>query len=175
MFQAKTIPDLYGELVPTYKSRVFERPFIARVSNWSNEYGALVYHINPERASRRVSSYVIESELDRCRDLIKHGGKKDFSLRFGVEKVGRGYHGKRGDFCMIGAAVENLRHLTMFYRSLEMIGGFGYDLCVIEHICHELKFKPQTVTFVAARANVFALKRNSNEKLYPKLLEIFNG
>lgn len=174
MFEAKTIPDLYAELVPEYKSKVFPRPFIACVHNWDDRYGKEVHKINPQRAQNRIDSYIIPEEIIRVNDLVKLEGKKDFSIRFGKEKIGRGYHGKRGDFCLVGGSVEATKHLTLYYRSLELIGGFGYDLCLIRRLSRQLGIEWKTVTFLATRANVFALKRNSNEALYPKLLEIFN-
>lgn len=169
-YQFRTIPEMFRTLVPEYKSHVFERPFIARVRDWSNEYAPRIRAINPDRAERRLASYVNPDELARARRKVEV--RQDCSIRFGVEKLGRGYHGARGDFCLVAAAIER-RNLTLFYRSIEMIGGFSYDLCIVEELCERLGTSFKTVTFCAARANIFALKRNSNETLYPKLLEIF--
>lgn len=170
----ETIPQAYASLVPTYDSHAYlRRPFVLVITQWDDGYAKQIRKINPKRADNRISSYFIPEEIERVRDLIKLEGKKDFSLRFGREKVGRGYHGKRGDFCLVGGAVAGKKHLTLFYRSLEMIGGFGYDLVLIDELGKQLGLKWKSVTFIATRANVFALKRNSNEKLYPKLKEIF--
>jgi hypothetical protein len=103
------------------------------------------------------------------KERIERG--KDCSIRFGVSKAGRGYHGERGDFCLVGGAIDG-RRLTLMYRSLELIGGFGYDLAMVAQMCDHLEWEPRGVTIMAARANVFALKRNSNEKFYPKLRRI---
>lgn len=98
--------------------------------------------------------------------------RRDVSIRFGVAKQGHGYNGERGDFCLIGG-VYGSGTLTLFYRSLELIGGFAYDLVLIAHVCKELGIEPRYIEIWAAKAFVFALKGNSNEKLYPKLKGVF--
>jgi hypothetical protein len=98
--------------------------------------------------------------------------RRDASIRFGVAKPGHGYKGERGDFCLIGG-VYSFGTFTLFYRSIELIGGFGYDLVLIAHVCKELDIEPKFVEIWSPKAFVFALKGNSNEKLYPKLKEVF--
>jgi hypothetical protein len=168
-YTADTLPELYANLVPTYKSGSRGRPFVATVKQWENRYGEAIQKINPKRARNRSDNYIDRREIQRIR------GRDDYSFRFGVSKSGRGYHGIRGDFCLSSAAVSNQRHLTLFYRSLELIGGFGYDLTLVNELEQQLATSWKSVTFVAVHAYVFALKRNSNEKLYPKLLEIFHA
>ncbi len=170
MYDATTVAELYGMLVPQYKSKVMTRPFVAYVREWSDVYAEKIREINPERAKKRCDSYLNQKELARVRERLALG--KDCSIRFGVAKEGRGYHGERGDFCLVGGAVEG-RNLTLFYRSLELIGGLGYDLVLIHELSRALDVRWKSVTICAARANVFALRRNSNEKLYPKLRRIF--
>lgn len=96
---------------------------------------------------------------------------RDFSIRFGVKKAGHGYGKERGDFCLV-SAVYSGKTLTLFYRSIELIGGFGFDLVLIEHVIRELGINPDWIEIWATKAFTFALKGNSNEKLYPKIKEI---
>lgn len=112
------------------------------------------------------------SEVERAAQKLSSKGTA--SLRFGNEKKGHGYSGERGDFCLI-AGVVTRRYLTVYYRSLELIGGFAYDLTLIRELEGALLCNWKTVTFVTAKAFVFALKGNSNEKLYPKLRDILKG
>lgn len=167
-YAADTLPKLYAQLVPEYKSRTF-RPLIATVAKWERKYGQEIAQINPKRANSRIENYLDRRELQR----VLSAGREDFTIRFGVSKSGRGYHGLRGDFCLGSAAVYSKRHLTLFYRSLELIGGLAYDIVLVNQLAAELGTTWKSVTFMAARAHVFALKRNSNEKLYPKLRSIF--
>lgn len=163
--EALTIPEAYDQLVPTYKSQVLGTLFLF-VAHWDNRFGEEVSKVNPKRAESRCANYLDMPEIVRTRERLGRG--KDCSFRFGVSKEGRGYHGERGDFCLIGGAIDG-RKLTLMYRSLELIGGFGYDLAMIRSLCNLLDWEPRQVVIMAARANVFALKRNSNEKFYPKL------
>jgi len=163
-----TIPQAYRELVPEYRSHVFGGLHLT-INRWDNRFGREVALVNPLRASTRCGNYIDQDEVARVKERLERG--KDSSLRFGVSKAGRGYHGERGDFCLVGGAIDG-RHLTLMYRSLELIGGFGYDLALVSELCAGLEWEPRGVTIMAARANVFALKRNSNEKFYPKLRKI---
>lgn len=90
-----------------------------------------------------------------------------------MSKSGHGYKGERGDFCLI-AGVVRPKQLTLYYRSLELIGGLAYDLTLIGHIEWELGCSFRQVDFVTAKAFTFALRGNSNEKLYPKLKAIYD-
>lgn len=166
--EAATIPEAYDQLVPTYASKVFGTLYLG-IDKWDNSFGQKVSQVNPKRAHNRGHNYLDLEELQRAKERLGRG--KDCSIRFGVAKEGRGYHGERGDFCLIGGAIDG-RRLTLMYRSLELIGGFGYDLAMIHEMCNILDWEPKGVIIMAARANIFALRRNSNEKFYPKLRAI---
>lgn len=137
----------------------------------------LKLHGRPRRGGADDSSGVRASKTKGLREAgdapanVPARPRRDASIRFGVAKPGHGYKGERGDFCLIGG-VYSFGTLTLFYRSIELIGGFAYDLVLIEHICKELEIEPRFVEIWSPKAFVFALKGNSNEKLYPKLREI---
>lgn len=140
------------------------------IEKWDDEYARAVRKISAKRSGNRIVNYVDDVELERV--AAKLEGTDSATIRFGVKKEGHGYHADRGDFCLLGGSI-NGKHLHLYYRSLELIGGLGYDLCIIEHVGDYLSIPWKSVTFHAAKANVFALKGNSNEKLYPQLLEVF--
>lgn len=165
---AATLPIAYRDLVPTYKSRSYPH-LLLKVEKWSNEYGIAVSNISSRRAQNRLSNYLVPEELKRVGARLE--STDSASIRFGVKKEGHGYHGDRGDFCLTSGAIDG-KHLTLFYRSLELIGGLAYDLCIINELSKVLGIEWRSVTIHAARANVFALKGNSNEKLYPKFKEV---
>jgi hypothetical protein len=168
--EALTLPQAFKLLVPEYKSQVY--PVTTFHLKWEPRYADRIEEINPIRAMRRCENYLDRDEIERVLGRLEN--HDDASIRFGVKKPGRGYHGDRGDFCLVGGAIKG-KHLTLMYRSLELIGGFAYDLCLIRKLSHELGIDWRVVTIFAARAHVFALRRNSNEKLYPKLRRIFDG
>lgn len=170
-----SIPHFYETFVPEYKSAVY-RPLVVHIA-WDHTRAPKIWAINSERAARRIASYVDPDEVLRVG--LKLAGKDGASIRFGVNKTGRGYHGERGDFCLVGGYIEKSGSKGMamahfFYRSLELIGGFGYDICLIDHLAAELNLRFKIVTLHCVSANIFALRRNSNEKLYPKLKEILS-
>ena len=167
-----SIPALWTTLVPTYRS-VNYGPISFRV-HWDPKYAKLIQKISPQRAINRWRNYVAGEELERVIiKLIRKGGA---SIRFGNVKSGHGYSGERGDFCLVGGSMAG-RDLSLYYRSLELIGGFAYDLTLINALATGLFGETyqtlKTVTFHTQKAFVFALKGNSNEKLYPKLQRIF--
>lgn len=166
--QGDTLPTVYSSLVPRYESRSFSQLSI-RVDRWTDRYAEKIWNISARRAQNRIANYILPEDLERVAERLE--STDSASIRFGREKKGRGYHGKRGDFCLIGAAIER-RNLTLFYRSLELIGGLGYDLCIIQHLSKELGIEWKSITIHAAHANVFALKGNSNESFYPKLRKV---
>ncbi len=170
MLLFENIPSAYRALVPEYKSRTW-KPLVFKIEKWDFVYGEDVREINKKRADNRSLSYLDPVEITRVYEKLYLQQKSEVSIRFGYEKKGKGYHGERGDFCLVGGAIVN-KHLSLFYRSLEMIGGFGYDLTLINRLGADLGINWKSVTFFATHANVFALKRNSNEKLYPKLRKI---
>lgn len=170
-----SVAAFYQAAVPTYDSVVY-KPLVVTMG-WSTAFSPQIWRINEARAAKRIASYVDAGEILRVH--MKLANKDGASIRFGVSKGGRGYHGERGDFCLVGGYIERsgskgLAHLHLFYRSLELIGGFGYDICLIDHVAKELNLGWKTVSVMAVSANVFALKRNSNEKLYPKLKGILS-
>lgn len=161
-----SVAAFHDALVPEYKSVVY-RPLLATIRGEGLYQAAdRIQNINPKRVAKRIESYVNDDEMQRVRDKLKV--KDGASIRFGVEKTGLGYHGERGDFCLVGGYVE-AKDLYLFWRSLELIGGFGYDLCLIRHVCDRLEVRPVRFHLHAMTANAFALKGNSNEKLFPKL------
>ncbi len=167
--RTRTAATAFAILVPRYKSRSLG-PLVLQMDEWDPSLPRKIRDISERRSANRISNYLIPEEIERVRERLVDTDSA--SIRFGREKKGRGYHGKRGDFCLVAGAIER-RNLTLFYRSLELIGGLGYDLCIIEYLGALLDIKWKSVTIHAARANVFALKGNSNEKLFPKLQRIF--
>jgi hypothetical protein len=162
------IPAHWNTLVPEYRSRSY--PGLICKMEWDHEYSESIKEISKRRADNRVANYVNPEEMDRVRKKLETKGEA--SVRFGVSKPGHGYKGERGDFCLVGGVIRG-KDLTVFYRSLELIGGFAYDLCLFRYLETSLGIGWRFVTIMATKANVFALKGNSNEKLYPKLRKIF--
>jgi hypothetical protein len=164
------IPYVWNRFVPEYKSINYGQQIIK--FEWNADYAAAIEKISPRRARNRFDGYIDLDEIARVHK--KWSSKGEASIRFGAEKRGHGYSGERGDFCLVGGVLKK-SELSLFYRSLEMIGGFAYDLTLIR--CLEALFydKPgfSTITIFTMKAFVFALKGNSNEKLFPKLQEIF--
>ena len=173
MKTSKTSPTLSGtwnELVPSYQSYTIKSLWLRGIV-WDPRYSVRIARISEKRAASRCANYLDPTEIERVRSRISRG--KDASIRFGVKKEGHGYHGERGDFCLVGGLVEG-RHLHLFYRSLELIGGFAYDLCLVQELGRQLGINWRTLSIVAVRARVFALQGNSNQKLFPKLQKIFS-
>lgn len=102
---------------------------------------------------------------------IRKKHARDVSIRFGVRKLGHGYGKERGDFCLVSAVLVG-RKITFFYRSIELIGGFAFDLVLIEELERLLEVEFTEINIWAKKAFIFALKGNSNQKLFPKLQEI---
>lgn len=167
---SKEIPEHWFSLVPSYQSRTYGG-LILKMS-WDRKYAVSIQQVSEKRARNRFANYIDPKEVARARSKLNTKGEA--SLRFGVAKPGHGYKGERGDFCLVGGVVRG-RDLTVFYRSLELIGGFAYDLCLFRELEDLIDVPWKTVSIMASRANVFALKGNSNQKLYPKLVEIFSG
>lgn len=149
------VGDMFLDHVPDYKGRGW-RPFHVRFG-WDARVARHMEKLSAKRAASRRASYTIPGELERAKEAI----------RFGVKKEGHGYKGDRGDFCLVGA-VKQKKQLTLFYRRLELIGGLHYDLVLVNDI-EKAMGEIRTVTIYAVEAKVFALRGNSNEKLYQKL------
>ena len=152
-----SLGDMFKECVPTFKSRSW-KPFVARWNYSADDY-EFVHSVSATRCDKRIQSYIIPGELERAKE----------SIRFGVKKEGNGYGKERGDFCLVGASLVN-GHLTAFYRKVELIGGLHYDLALFNEV-EQAMGRIKTVTIMAAGAFVFALKGNSGEKLHAKLME----
>jgi hypothetical protein len=169
-----SIPAFYAELVPEYKW--WEKgPFVVRIDGWDHSYARKIRRVSQVRSENRIATYLDPRELDRVRERLEStSGRTDITIRFGAtEKKGGGIRGaRRGDYCVVGATFRN-GNLSMFYRSLDMIGGFGYDLVLIRQLHRKAGLNIKSVTFYAVRAQCFAVKGNSNEKFYPQLREIF--
>jgi hypothetical protein len=140
-----------------------------KIDEWDDSYAREMHKISAKRSANRINNYVDPLELVRAASKLESTDAA--TLRFGVKKEGHGYHGERGDFCLLGGSI-NGKHLHLFYRSLELIGGLAYDLTVIECLSSQFDRKWKSVTLHAAKANVFALKGNSNEALYPKFRKV---
>jgi hypothetical protein len=153
----ETLPQVWRWLVPQYKSVSYRN--LVFTFAWDDRWADMMYEISEKRCLKRIESYVIPGEFKRSKG----------SIRFGVKKEGHGYHKERGDFCLIGGALKDGK-LHIFYRNVELIGGVHYDLAIINEI-EKAMGRIKTVTVMAASANAFCLKGNSNEKLYKQLME----
>lgn len=164
--------ECFLSLVPTYTFINWENLLFSY--KWDSDQVKKVLDINPQKAMRRVDTYLNTIELMRFRDKLRN--KSSASIRFGVEKEGRGWHnGERGDFCLVGGSYsKKKKELTLFYRSLDMIGGFNWDLSIIRHLII-YSCVIEKVTIYARNARAFAKKGNSNEKFYYQLKEIYES
>jgi len=176
LLEARDVAQAWKIMVPEYRSAVYS-PVVIQIQQWEDKYALDISTISEKRATNRCTNYFIPEELSRVGQRISR--EKDSSIRFGAAKSGHGYHGERGDFCLVGGSISLLSDgaradLTLMYRSLELIGGFGYDLVLIERLGNSLDLEWRRLTILAARAHIFALKGNSNEKLFPKLQKVFS-
>jgi hypothetical protein len=163
-----SIPQAWKYFVPRYQSRNYGAQVF--LLQWDPRYAKDIIQISSRRAQSRLDGYIDPKEMSRVAKKLETKGEA--SIRFGAEKTGAGYHGERGDFCLVGGVIQG-KKLGLYYRSLEMIGGFAYDLCLIDYLAARFQRTWKNVTIYAWKVNVFALKGNSNEKLFPKLQEIF--
>lgn len=164
----ETLPQAFHRLTPIYKSRKFQ-PFHLKFQ-WDRSLADQVYHISPKRAEGRIQSYVSADEVLRAKTKLD---KQSVSLRFGVKKEGHGISGSRGDFCLVAGVLTRKKHLTLYYRSLELLGGLHYDTCIMAFLEDTLEVSLRTIEIYAVEAHAFALKGNSNEVLYQKLKVIY--
>lgn len=170
MFEYDSVAHFWRSLVPAYQSRSLRGLHATFPYAGVSEAAPRIRDISERRSANRIANYANPEELERVRTRLQVGAR-DVSIRFGVKKDGHGYSGERGDFCLVGGVYAGST-LTLFYRSIELIGGLGFDLVLIEHVCRELGITPKKVEIFAVRAFVFALKGNSNEKLFPKLRKV---
>lgn len=168
MTEYKDLIDVHEQMVGGYVSKRFRHHVFS--FGWDAALASLVTSINPDRAKKRVHSYVDDAELDRVRGRVEAG--KDFSIRFGVEKTGAGNFGERGDFCLLGAAYSK-KVLTLHYRSLELFGGLVYDQAILNWVIAYLGIPVTRIVVMATSCHSFALKGNSNQKLFEKLQVIY--
>lgn len=163
-----SIPGVWNYLVPEYKSVNYGAQRFS--VKWNPVYAGLIRQISVRRALNRRLNYLDALEIERVKEKLCT--KSEASIRFGAKKEGHGYSEERGDFCLVGGVIKG-RNLILFYRSLELIGGFAYDLTLIDSLSNYLETDWDIVTIITCKAFTFALKGNSNEKLYPKLKKIF--
>ncbi len=177
LLEARDVAQAWKIMVPEYRSAVYS-PVIIQIQHWESKYALAIVAISEKRARNRVENYVIPDEIERVTARLR--GSTESSIRFGAKKEGHGYHGQRGDFCLVGGSISltasrvQRANLTLMYRSLELIGGFAYDLVLVERLGEQLGLEWKSLTILAARAHIFALKGNSNEKLFPKLQKVFS-
>lgn len=170
MEQYKDLIDVHERMVGGYVSKRFKHHVFS--FGWDHTLAAEVTSINPDRAKKRVLSYVDNEELDRVLPRVRAG--KDFSIRFGVEKTGAGNFGERGDFCLLGAAYSK-KVLTLHYRSLELFGGLVYDQAILQWVIAYLQIEVSRIVVMATSCHSFALRGNSNQKLFEKLEVIYEA
>lgn len=170
MIHYPSIKEVHTEMVGGYISKRFKHHVFS--FTWQEPLARAVTSINPDRAAKRVVSYVDDVELRRVENRIAAG--KDFSLRFGVEKTGSGNFGERGDFCLLGAAYSK-KVLTLHYRSLELFGGLVYDQAILLHVISTLGIEVRTIVVMATSCHSFALRGNSNQKPFEKLQVIYEN
>lgn len=174
LLEARDVAQAWKIMVPEYRSAAYS-PLVVQIEKWEDKYALDIETISQKRSNNRVKNYLIGEELQRVAKRVS--ADRDSSIRFGNKKEGHGYHGERGDFCLVGGSIAILgarADLTLMYRSLELIGGFGYDLVLVQRLGSMLDLEWRRLTILAARAHVFALRGNSNEKLFPKLQKVFS-
>ncbi len=165
----KNIKEIHERMVGGYISKRFKHHVFSY--GWDSHLAQLVTGISIKRGNNRIKNYVIADELERVTERVTE--EKDFSLRFGVEKTGRGNFGKmRGDFCLLGASYSK-KVLTLHYRSLELMGGLVYDQAILGYVIAWLGIKVKKVVCMCASCHSFALKGNSNEKLWEQLQKVY--
>lgn len=149
-----TLAHLWLHYVPEYKSKSY-RPFIASFK-WDLRQAKQICALRPSRGEKRIAAYVIPGELER-----NHRASR--AIRFGHKKAGHnGIHTQeRADFCLVGGAFDK-GHLTVFYRSLELVGGLPFDVAIYAHV-EEALGQIKRVTIMSPQAHVLALRRDNND------------
>lgn len=167
-YDFKSTAEMFRKMVPSFKDNshrflMMRFPFDPKVVEFVESH-------SKTRAEKRVAGYVIPGELERAALLHKStsGGA---SIRFGKEKKGRGYVGKRRDFCLIGGALRG-KTLTLFYRRLEMTGGLFYDLAIAREV-DKIVGPVKHIVIVAVQANIYALGGGENLRFYEALRRYF--
>lgn len=164
----------FNTLVPDYVGRTY-RPLVARIKPWDADvFGNQLAALSTTRAVKRIDGYLDLQEIERVKHKLTT--KDNASIRFGVAKTGHGYLGERGDFCLIGGAIRDCA-LTVFYRRLELIGGWTFDVVLLERLSQLLEMKFKSVQVMAVQADVYALRDGSGEKerLFQRVQEIYRA
>lgn len=162
----------FNALVPDYVGRTY-RPLVARIKPWDGErYAAQLRALSDTRSDKRITGYINLDEVERVKQKLTT--KDNASIRFGVAKTGHGYLGERGDFCLIGGAIRDSA-LTVFYRRLELCGGWTFDVVLLEELARLLGLRWKSVQVMAVQADVYALRDGSGEKerLFQRVQEIY--
>lgn len=194
------VNHFWSSYVSSYESKVFKDLFVRFPwDEGSRRIANQIRKLSERRSTNRIGSYIDPTEIERVRlrlgnaneirisksripkrnessneEGIRTKHARDVSIRFGVRKTGHGYGKERGDFCLVSAVLIG-KKITFFYRSIELIGGIAFDLVLIEELEKLLGIQFTQVDIWAKKAFVFALKGNSNQKLYPKLREIMRN
>lgn len=158
-----SLTDLWLHYVPEYRSKSY-RPFIASFL-WDPSIAAGIRRLSDTRCDKRIAAYIIPGELERS-------SRESRAIRFGHYKSGHnGIHTKeRADFCLIGGAYDK-GTLTVFYRSLELVGGLPFDTAIYRYVEKKLG-RVKKVVIMSASAHVLALKRNNNDT-YERVNDFF--
>lgn len=158
-----SLPEMWLHYVPEYRSKSY-RPFIVSFK-WDAAIARGIRGLSDTRCDKRIAAYIIPGELERTK-------RDSRAIRFGLKKGGHnGIHTKeRADFCLVGGAYDK-GTLTVFYRSLELVGGLPFDTAIYRHV--EKKVGPlKRVVVMAVSAHVLALKRDNNDT-YERVSEFF--
>lgn len=174
----ETIGEAWMTLVPTFKDHKY-RPLFIRINNWQSGVVSEISNLSPSRTRKRWDTYITQIEIDRVRRFHPYAQQRGVSFRFGgVEKTGKGIAEKR-DFCLMSAVIRK-RHLTIMYRSLELTGGFAFDLPVFSGLGVALGVSWESLTIFAFNANVHSVHDTENKSgtsygIWKKLRAIFTA
>lgn len=93
--------EFFFDSNPTYKGRHWH-PLLVKF-DWDPDVVDFVEELSPRRCASRRETYIIPGELERSTQFQT---KRGSSLRFGNIKTGKGYKGKRLDFCLVGGRLR---------------------------------------------------------------------
>lgn len=155
----KSLREMTWDLAPTYKA-FHCRPFLVTIG-WEPYIADFMWEHNESRCQKRCNTYLIPGEIERSRGSIRFGHKKGLK---------GGYKGLRGDFCLTGGVYDDkAQHLTVLYRSLEIMEGLHYDLVLFDQVYNRFPFKKLTIFAAVARLFAVSGGNSTNDKLYSKL------
>jgi hypothetical protein len=170
------LAPFFNTFCPVYIGMTY-RPLVVKITWDGPEYVERIRAMSPTAAAKRCTAYLHPDEVERVRRKLQT--KDNASIRFGFSKEGKGYKGERGDFCLIGGAIRD-GHLTVFYRRLELVNGWAYDVVMLEDLhamlSPALGFGTtwKTVQIMAVQADIFAMQRTSAEVQYEQLRSIYH-